>query len=152
GPQGGGFAFIRDSGSAFHSNRDLATIRVCRPDSVQTIAILLAQAAPSLSRSQLRWEFLNIAAAIALISVALVAILLFFFRRQTRDLTLIYFSLFCILYAVRLLAATRIFRSLFDYPPRFWAYLTWDLTCTILIPFGLFFYRVSSEFLRKYFR
>jgi len=77
-----------------------------------TIAITLAQAVPPLSRSELRWQFLNIAAAIALLSVAFVAIALFFFRRKTRDLTLIYFSLFCSLYAARLLTTVRSFRSL----------------------------------------
>ena len=30
--------------------------------------------------------------------------------------------------------------------------LDWDITCTILVPFGLFFYQVGSEFLRKFFR
>ncbi len=114
--------------------------------------MILAQAVSPLSRSELRWEFLNIAAAVALLSIALVAIALFFFRRKTRDLTLIYFSLFCILYAVRLLARTRFFRSLFEQPLTFWAYLNWDITCTILIPFGLFFYQVGGEYLRKFFR
>ena len=96
-----------------------------------------------------RWEFANIAAAVALFSVALIAAALFFFRRKTRDLTLIYFALFCILYGVRLLSTLRSFRSLFDLPPTFWIYLNWDITCTILIPFGLFFYQVSGEFFRK---
>ncbi len=104
---------------------------------------------PPVSRSELRWEFLNIAAAIALLSIAFVAIALFFFRRKTRDLTLIYFSLFCILYAVRLLTTVRSFRSLFDQPPTFWKYLNWDITSTLLIPFGLFFYQVGGEYFRK---
>jgi hypothetical protein len=46
------------------------------------------------SRSQLRWEFASIATAIALLAAALGAIALYFFRRKTRDLTLIYFGLF----------------------------------------------------------
>jgi sigma-B regulation protein RsbU (phosphoserine phosphatase) len=114
-----------------------------------TIAITLAQAVPPLSRSELRWQFLNIAAAIALLSIAFVAIALFFFRRKTRDLTLIYFSLFCSLYGVRLLTTVRSFRSLFDQPPTFWRYLNWDITCTLLIPFGLFFYQVGGEYFRR---
>ena len=114
-----------------------------------TIAITLAQAVPPLSRSELRWQFLNIAAAIALLSIAFVAVALFFFRRKTRDLTLIYFGLFCSMYAVRLLTTVRSFRSLFDQPPTFWIYLNWDITCTLLIPFGLFFYQVGGEYFRK---
>jgi hypothetical protein len=84
------------------------------PDVSNTTALLLAQAVASPSRSELRWELANIAAAVALLSIALAAIALFFFRRRTRDLTLIYFGLFCILYAVRLLALRPSFRSLFD--------------------------------------
>jgi sigma-B regulation protein RsbU (phosphoserine phosphatase) len=102
-----------------------------------------------LSRSELRWQFLNIAAAIALLSIAFVAIALFFFRRKTRDLTLIYFGAFCGMYAVRLLTTVRSFRSLFDQPPTFWKYLNWDITCTLVIPFGLFFYQVGGEYFRK---
>ena len=61
--------------------------------------LLFAQLAfPLVSRAELRWEFTNIAAAVALFSIALAAIALFFFRRSTRDLTLIFFGLFCILY------------------------------------------------------
>src|SRR5258708_3355216 len=91
-------------------------------DGANTSALLLAQAVPSFSRSELRWEVTNIAAAVALLSVALAAIALFCFRRRTRDLTLIYFSVFCILYAVRLLAYLPSFRSLFDESPLFWSY------------------------------
>ncbi len=117
-----------------------------------TIAAILAQAVSLLSRSELRWQFLNIAAAIALLSMALGAIALFFFRRKTRDLTLIYFGWFCSMYAVRLLTTVRSFRSLFDQPPTFWIYLNWDITCAIFIPFGLFFYRVGGQYFRKFFR
>ena len=116
------------------------------------VAIILAQTVSPLSRSELRWEFLNIAAAIALLPIALVAIALFFFRRKTRDLTLIYFGLFCSMYAVRLLGDMRFFRSLFDEPRTFWELLNWIITCTILVPFGLFFYQVTSAYLRHFFR
>jgi sigma-B regulation protein RsbU (phosphoserine phosphatase) len=122
------------------------------PDLLQIFARFLAQTAPPALRTELRWEFVNIAAAIALLSIALVATALFFLRRKTRDLTLIYFSLFCILYAVRLLTTVRFFRSLFDEPLTFWAYLNWDINCSIPIPFGLFFYQVGGEYLRKFFR
>ena len=116
---------------------------------MRTIVITLAQALPPLSRSALRWQFAGGAAGVALLSVALIAIALFFFRRKTRDLTLIYFGLFCILYAVRLLAGARFFSTLFDQPAAFWTYLNWDITCTLLIPFGLFFYQVGGEYFRK---
>jgi phosphoserine phosphatase RsbU/P len=122
------------------------------PGFLQIISRFLGQAAPSISLWGSRWEFANIAAAVALLSSAFAAIAFFLFRRKTRDPTLIYFGIFCALYAFRLLANARFFRSLFNQPGSFWDYVNWDITCTILVPFGLFFYQVGSEFLRKFFR
>jgi sigma-B regulation protein RsbU (phosphoserine phosphatase) len=117
-----------------------------------TTALLLAKAAVSVSRSDLRWEFANIAAAVAILSIALAAIALFCFGRRTRDLTVIYFGILCILYAVRLLASRPSFRSLFDESRIFWVYVNWVITCTIILPLGLFLYQVADEHLRNFFR
>jgi sigma-B regulation protein RsbU (phosphoserine phosphatase) len=119
------------------------------PDASQTAPLFLAT---SLTRSELRWEFANMAAAITLLAIAVVAIALFFFRRKTRDLTLIYFGLFCSLYAVRMLALRQRFRLMFEAPPTFWGYVDWVITCTIIVPFGLFLYQIVAEDLRKLFR
>src|SRR5258708_29939334 len=93
------------------------------PDGANTSALLLAQAVVSFSRLELRWELANIPAAVALLCIALAAIALFCFRRTTRDLTLIYFSLFCVLYAVRLLAYLPSFPCLFTDSRLFCSYL-----------------------------
>src|SRR6266851_4300913 len=114
-------------------------------DASNTNALLLVQAAATFSRSELRWE-------LAIIAAALAAIALFCFRRRTRDLTLIYFGLLCILYAVRLLAVRASFRSLFDESPMFWRYVVWFIDCTIILPFGLFLFQVADENLRSFFR
>ena len=115
-------------------------------------ALLLVQTVASFSRSALLWELANIAAAAALLSVALAAVALFFFRRRTREATLIYFGLFCILYALRLLTGLSSFRSLFHEPPVFWNYVNWVITCTITLPFLLFLYQLVDEHLRKFLR
>jgi hypothetical protein len=122
------------------------------PNGANTSALALAQAAASFSRSELRWEFANAAAAVALLSIALSAIALFCFSRRTRDLTLIYFGLFCILYAVRLLAYLSSFRSLFDESPMFWSYVGWVISNILIFPGGLFLYQVVGENLRKFLR
>jgi sigma-B regulation protein RsbU (phosphoserine phosphatase) len=122
------------------------------PDMSNTTALLLAQAVDSLSRSDLRWELAKVAAAVALLSIALAAIALFCFRRRTRDLTLIYFGLLGILYAVRLLASRPSFRSLFDESRMFWVYVGWVITCTIILPALLFLYQVVGERLRRFLR
>jgi sigma-B regulation protein RsbU (phosphoserine phosphatase) len=113
---------------------------------------LLAQTAIFPPRSELQWEFANVAGAVVLLSVALAAIAFFFFRRKSRDLTLLFFGLSCTLYAVRLLANQRIFRLLFDASPTFWIYLDWVITATIILPFGLFLFQLAGERLRKPFR
>jgi sigma-B regulation protein RsbU (phosphoserine phosphatase) len=122
------------------------------PDMSNTTVLLLAQAAVSVSRSDLRWEFANIAAAVTILSIALAAIALFCFGRRTRDLTLIYFGLLCILYAVRLLASRPSFRTLFDESRVFWIYVNWVITCTIILPLGLFLYQLADENLRNFLR
>src|SRR5690348_10527797 len=123
------------------------------PDAPTTAALLFAQlAAPLIPRAELRWEFANIAAAIALLSIALAAIVFFLFRRSTRDLTLIFFGLFCTLYAIRLLANVPSFRSLFNESQDFWGYVDWIITCTIILPFGLFLYQIVGESLRRFIR
>jgi phosphoserine phosphatase RsbU/P len=139
-------------GAAGASSRDLATIQFLVLDISNRTALFLAQAETSLSRSDLRWEFAHIAAAVAILSMALAAIALFCFRRRTRDLTLIHFGVLGILYAVRLLAYRPSFRSLFDESPAFWSCLGWVITCVIILPVFLFFYQVVGEHLRKFLR
>ena len=121
------------------------------PDILSTTALLSAPSIVSLSRSELRWELAQIAAAVAILSIAFAALALFFFRRRTRDLTLIYFAILCILYAVRLLNLPA-FRSLFDESQMFWDYVDWVITCTILLPCVLFLYQVVGPHRRTLFR
>jgi sigma-B regulation protein RsbU (phosphoserine phosphatase) len=137
-------------GPAGALSRDLATSPSQVLDISNTTALLLAQAEVSLSRSDLRWEFADAAAAAALLSIALTAIALFWFGRRTRDLTLIYFSLFCILYAIRLLAHLPSFRSLFDASPVFWSYLGWLISSVIFFPGALYLYQIVGEQLRRF--
>lgn len=121
-------------------------------DASNRSALLFAQAVASFSRSELRWEFATTAAAVAILSIAIAAIALFFFRRRARDLTLIYFGLFGVLYAVRLLASLPSFRSLFDESQMFWVYVNWLITCTIILPLSLFLCQVADEHLRNFLR
>ncbi len=115
-------------------------------------ALLLAQAVPTLSRSELRWQFATIAAAVAILTIAFAAIALFCFGRRSRDLTLISLSLLCTLYAIRLLVSSPSFRSLFDEPRVFWAYSDWVITCTVVLPLILFLYQVSYGQIRDFCR
>ena len=110
-------------------------------DGANTSALVWAQAAASFSR----WEFANIAAAVALLSIALAAVALLFFRRKARELTLIYFGLFCILYSLRLLTTLSSFRSLFHEQLVFWSYVNWVITCMSFCKRSAIFLRLFSQ-------
>ena len=119
-------------------------------DGPNAAALVLAQAAASFSRSELRWEFANIAAAVVLLSFALAAMVLFGFRRATRDPTLIYFALFCLLFGVRVLASLPFFRRLFNASPALWSYLAFVISTLLIFPGILFLYQVVGEQYKKF--
>jgi sigma-B regulation protein RsbU (phosphoserine phosphatase) len=103
-------------------------------------------------RSELRWELLHVFVAIVLLVAGSSAIALFFSRRKTRDLTLVYFGIFSLLYGIRLLSKQGVIRALFEAPPKSWDLLDWFITCTINVPVGLFIYQLASDAFRKLFR
>ncbi len=98
-----------------------------------------------LTQEQMRGQFAVLAAAGLLLSISLGALALYFFFGKSRERTLIYFGIFCSLYAVRMSAQVPAFRALFDARPVFWVYLVWDITAVIILPAGLFFYEVWSS-------
>jgi sigma-B regulation protein RsbU (phosphoserine phosphatase) len=114
--------------------------------------LVLGQTVISLPSSLLKWELVQIVVSAVLLFTALAAIALFFFRRKTGDLTLIFFGLFSLLFSVRLLTGLQVIRSLSGYSQTFWLYVNWSITCTIVVPFGLFLFQVVSESLRKWLR
>jgi hypothetical protein len=104
-----------------------------------SLALCLLQPV-TLTPSELRWDLLNVGVGVLLVVVGLAAISLFFFRVKSRDRSLVYFGLFTILYAVRLLANRMIIESVFDVPRIFWRYANWAISSVIVLPFGLFLY------------
>lgn len=103
-----------------------------------------------LTYSQLRWGLLNGATSVVLLVVGFGGLALFFLRRKSRDLTLIYFGIFCILYSVRLLTTLAIFQALTGWSVNVLTYLNWFITCTIVIPFFFFLYQVVGDDLKKF--
>ncbi len=116
--------------------------------------LILLESALEISRAQLRWELLILAVGVMLISAGAAAFVsaLYFARRKTRDYTLIYFGLFSAMYGLRLLAGLQVIQSMFSHPPIFWRYLDWFVTCTILVPLGLFLLHVATARLRRFFQ
>ncbi|MFZ0642540.1 MAG: PP2C family protein-serine/threonine phosphatase [Candidatus Acidiferrales bacterium] len=100
--------------------------------------VLTALASPSFSLAGLRSQTPVIIAGFILLAVGMAALTLFFFRSKSSDLALIYFSIFSILYALRLLLRMQVVRSLADVSDSFADHLNLWITFTLLIPFLLF--------------
>jgi sigma-B regulation protein RsbU (phosphoserine phosphatase) len=113
---------------------------------------LLAETFFSVSRSDLRWYFTYTAAGLILLFIGLAAACLYFFRRNTRDLTLLFFAILVILYAVRLLAALPSVQALLAAPATLWAHVDRAITYAILIPCTLFLSEVVGERLKPFLR
>jgi phosphoserine phosphatase RsbU/P len=103
-------------------------------------------------RSELRWELAGVGIGFVLLSIALAGITLFLFRRRSRDFTLLYFSSFTILYAVRLLLREGIVRSAFPSELRMFDHIGLAIDCFIVIPFILFLIQISEPQWQKVLR
>ena len=93
---------------------------------------------PSVQLADVRSQTPMILAGFILLAVGVAAMTLFFVRRQSRELTLIYFSIFSILYAVRLLWHIPVIHSVAGVSGPFVEHVNLWITVTILIPFLLF--------------
>jgi phosphoserine phosphatase RsbU/P len=105
----------------------------------------------TLTPTELRWDLLNVGVGVLLLVIGLTAATLFFFRLKWRDRSLIYFGVFTILYALRLLGNRMIIDSVFDVSESFWRYFDYFISCTIVLPFGLYLYELVDEELRPLF-
>jgi hypothetical protein len=99
--------------------------------------VLTAFASPSFSLADLRSQTPVIIVGFILLAVGMAAVTLFFFRRKSRDLGLIYFRIFSVLYAVRLLLRMRVVRSLAGVSDSLVDHINLWITFTLLIPFLL---------------
>ena len=93
----------------------------------------------AISPERWRWALYTLSLAVVLLTIGLAALGVFFYRRRTSNLTLLYFSIFVLLYAVRmfvregpLLLAFQIPRTYSDFIERF-------ITFTVVIPALLVF-------------
>jgi sigma-B regulation protein RsbU (phosphoserine phosphatase) len=106
--------------------------------------LLSAFAVMSFSLAELRSQMTMIVVGLILLVVGIGAVTLFFFRRKSRDLTLIYFSLFATLYAVRLLLHMSVIYSLAGVSDSFRGHIFLWITSVLLIPFLLFLRQVQG--------
>src|SRR5271165_1102184 len=99
--------------------------------------LLSALATPSFSLAELRSQMTTIVVGLILLLVGISAVALFFLRNESRDLTLIYFSLFSILYAVRLLLGIPVVLSLSTVSDVLRRHINLWITVVLVIPFLL---------------
>jgi phosphoserine phosphatase RsbU/P len=104
--------------------------------------LLSVLATPSFSLADLRSQTTTIVVGLILLVVGIGALALFFFRSESRDLMLIYFSLFSILYALRLLLRMPVVRSLSGISESLRQHIDLWITVILLIPFLLFLRQV----------
>jgi hypothetical protein len=97
-----------------------------------------ALATPSFSLAELRLQMPTIVVGLILLVAGVSAAALFFFRSKSRDLTLINFGLFSILYALRLVFRMPVVVSLFGVSKSLQQHIDLWITVILLIPFLLF--------------
>jgi phosphoserine phosphatase RsbU/P len=90
------------------------------------------------STSELRWQLTAIAIGAVILSFGLAGLLLFLFRPKTGDRSLAFFSLFAILYAVRLMFRQSFLDSLVPAPADLWKYSDLVIDNFIVVPLTLF--------------
>ncbi len=106
---------------------------------------LTAVANPTFSLADLRSQAPMIIVGFILLAVGMAAVTLFFFKRNSRDFGLIYFSIFSILYAVRLVLRMRVVPSVAGVPGSLVYHINLWITFTLLIPFLLFLRQVLGS-------
>ena len=109
--------------------------------------VLLAETVGWPTVPELRWQIAGFAIGVVILTFGLAGLLLFFFQRKTADRSLVYFSLFALLYAVRLIFRQSFLHSLVSAPEAFWKYSNLaikDLVENfIIVPKTLFFIEIA---------
>ena len=103
------------------------------------LPLLALDVAPAVfSESEMRWQLVALAIGVVLLAAGLVGIALFLFRRRTGDRSLLFFGVFSLLYAIRLIFRQHLVHSLFPAPPNFWIYSDPAIDNFIVVPLTLF--------------
>ena len=90
--------------------------------------------AGSVSISEWRWAVLSLGICAILLTIGVLAMGVFLFRKKNTDRALLYFGVFVILYAVRMLMREHPLLSVFAIPPAVAGHIDRVITFTILLP------------------
>jgi sigma-B regulation protein RsbU (phosphoserine phosphatase) len=103
----------------------------------------------TLTPTELRWDLVNVGVGVLLLVIGLTVSTLFFFRLKWKDRSLIYFGVFTILYAIRLLGDRMLIDSVFDVSKDFWRYFSFFISSFIVLPFGLYLYEIVEPEVKR---
>ena len=105
-------------------------------------SVIIAPAAQPIS--ELRWQLTGMAIGVILLAFALAGLAVFFMQRKTSDRSLLFFSLFSLLYAIRLIFRQKLAQSLVLTSPDFWKYFDLVIDCVIVVPLTLFLIEIAQ--------
>lgn len=95
----------------------------------------------AISPERWRWALFALSIAVVLLTIGFAALGVFFYRRRTSNLALLYFSIFVLLYAVRMIMREGPLLVAFQLPRAFSEHVERFITYTIVIPALLVFLR-----------
>src|SRR6516165_10068994 len=105
-----------------------------------------------LSLERWRWVFFTLSLAVVLLTIGLTALGVFLVRRRISNLALLYFSIFVILYATRMIVRDGALIAVFQIPNSFAYHIERFITYTIVIPSLVIFLQDVDPRRRTFFR
>ena len=105
----------------------------------------VASSAAFKSTSELRWEVTAIALGVVLLTFGLTGLVLYSSRPKTGDRSLLFFSLFAFLYAIRLIFRQNLLQALVPTPVKFWNYCDLVIDNFIALPLTLFLIEIVQS-------
>lgn len=113
-------------------------------------AFLATLAAPkAVANAEWRWTILSSAIGAILLAIGFIAASIFVFRKQTRDRTLLYFGIFVIVYAIRIVLRDPVILSGFGISPAVAGHIIRAITFTIALPTLFMFLEVVQTDWRR---
>jgi phosphoserine phosphatase RsbU/P len=110
---------------------------------------IVGRAPMTQSLSDQRWQLTALAVGVVLLSASLIGAALFLFRRKTGDRNLLFFAVFSLLYAVRLIFRQSFFQLLVPAPSHFWIYAESIIDNFIVVPLTLFLIETVQQRWKK---
>ena len=107
--------------------------------------------ASGVSAAEWRWTILSVGVGAILLTIGLIAMGIFLFRKKPTDRALLYFSIFVVIYAVRIFMRQQALLPLFSISPAFAGGIERVITDTISIPPLLMFLEVVQTRWRRVF-